>query len=244
LPGAQQQLCDAVFAKAGARPVITILFSGRPLIVPALLEKSAALLAAWFPGSEAGHALADLITGKVSPSGRTPVSWPRATGQIPVFFGERNGGRPFNPADHYTSKYLDSENTPLFVFGHGLSYGRFAFSNLRLSANTLAEGGTLTVSVDVVNDGARAAEETVFLFAHDKVASVTRPLLELKGFAKIALEPGVRGSVTLELKGTDLCFPGPDLAPLFEPGDVEILLGPCADRTRLLATTIRLVADT
>ena len=154
------------------------------------------------------------------------MSWPRATGQIPVFFGERNGGRPFNPADHYTSKYLDSENTPLFVFGHGLGYGRFAFSNLRLSGATLAQSGTLAVSVDVVNDGARAAEETVFLFSHDKVASVTRPLLELKGFAKIALEPGVRGSVTLKLKGTDLRFPGPDMTPLFEPGDVEILLGP------------------
>ena len=243
LPGQQQRLCDAIFEKAGGRPVITILFSGRPLIVPALVEKSAALLAAWFPGSEAGNAIADLITGKVSPSGRTPVSWPRATGQIPVFFGERNGGRPINPADHYTSKYLDSENSPLFVFGDGLGYGRFAFSNLKLSATTLARSGTLAASVDVANEGGHTAEETVFLFCHDRLASVTRPLLELKGFAKITLAAGARGTVTLALKGTDLCFPGADLAPLFEPGEVEIFLGPAADRTRLVGATIRLVAD-
>ena len=243
LPGLQQALCDAVFAAAGTRPVITLLFSGRPLIVPALAEKSAALLAAWFPGSEAGNAIADLITGKVSPSGRTPISWPRATGQIPVFFGERNGGRPFNAADHYTSKYLDSENTPLFVFGHGLSYGRFVFSNLRLSAATLTEKGAVTVQVDVANDGAQAAEETIFLFTHDKVAQVTRPLLELKGFGKIALEPGARGTASLTLRGTDLRFPGPRLTPWFEPGEVEICVGTAADRTQLLTATITLVAQ-
>jgi beta-glucosidase len=243
LPGRQQELCDAVFAKAGTRPVITILFSGRPLIVPALAEKSAALLAAWFAGSEAGTALADLITGACSPSGRTPVSWPRATGQIPVFFGERNGGRPFNPADHYTSKYLDCENTPLFPFGHGLSYGDFAFSNLKLSAETLTQSGTLTAQIDVTNQGARAAEETVFLFSHDVVACVTRPLLELKAFAKIALAPGARGTVTLALKGTDLRFPGPDMAPLFEPGEVEILAGPSADRARLLTAKLQLIGN-
>ena len=243
LPGLQQALCDAVFAAAGTQPVITILFSGRPLIVPELAQKSAALLAAWFPGSEAGNAIADLITGKVSPSGRTPISWPRATGQIPLFFGERGGGRPFNAADHYTSKYLDSENTPLFVFGHGLSYGRFVFSNLRLSAATLTEKGAVTVQVDVANDGAQAAEETIFLFTHDKVAQVTRPLLELKGFGKIALEPGARSTVSLTLRGTDLRFPGPRLAPLFEPGAVEICVGPAADRARLLTATIALVAQ-
>jgi beta-glucosidase len=243
LPGRQQQLCDAVFAKAGGKPVITVLFSGRPLIVPELAEKSTALLAAWFGGSEAGNALADILTGKISPSGRLPVSWPRATGQIPIFFGERNGGRPINPADHYTSKYLDSENTPQFVFGHGLTYGRFAFSNLKLSANNLTESGTLTVSIDVTNDGALAAEETVFLFSHDRIACVTRPLLELKAFGKIALVPGARGTLSLTLRGTDLRFPGTDLTPVFEPGEVEILVGPAADRERLLAATIRLTAD-
>ncbi len=240
LPRAQEQLCGAVFAEAGSTPIVTILFSGRPLVVPELKEKSAGLLAAWFPGSEAGHALADLLTGARSPSGRTPVSWPRAVGQIPVFFGERNGGRPFNAKDHYTSKYLDVENTPLFAFGHGLSYGRFVYSNLKVSAAALAEDGDLDVSVELKNGGAAAAEETVFLFVHDKVASVTRPLLELKAFTKIKLEPGARGSVRFTLKGPALRFPGAEMKPVFEPGEVEILVGPSAEREGLLSATIRL----
>ena len=241
LPGAQQALCDAVFARAGRTKVVAVLFSGRPLIAPALMEKSAALLAAWFPGSEAGHALADLLTGKRSPSARTPVSWPRAVGQIPVFFGARNGGRPFNAKDYYTSKYLDEENPPLFAFGHGLSYGRFVYSNLRLSTDTLAETGAVEVSVDLKNGGKQKAEETVFLFVHDKVASVTRPLLELKGFTKIELEAGARGTVRLTLKGADLRFPGPDLKPVFEAGEIEILMGPTAERESLLMAPLRLV---
>jgi beta-glucosidase len=240
LPLIQQRLCEAVFAKAGRTPVVTVLFSGRPLVVPELAEKSAALLAAWFPGSEAGHGLADLLTGRRSPSGRTPVSWPRAIGQIPIFFGERNGGRPFNAKDHYTSKYLDVENTPLFAFGHGLSYGRFVYSNLKLSGATLVEDGALDISVDLKNGGRSAAEETVFLYVHDKNASVTRPLLELKGFAKIVLEPGARGTVHFSLKGTALRFPGAEMKPAFEPGDVEILVGPSAEREGLLSATIRL----
>ena len=192
LPGVQDALCDAVFACAKA-PVITILFSGRPLTVPKLAGKSAALLAAWFPGSEAGHGLADLLFGKISPSAKTPVSWPGAVGQVPVFYGERNGGRPYNPGDHYTSHYMDVPNAPLFGFGHGLSYGRFVYSGLSLSATTLKESGVLTVSIVVRNEGRHAAEETVFLFIHDKLASLTRPLLELKGFEKILLEPGAEG---------------------------------------------------
>ncbi|HEX4176937.1 MAG TPA: glycoside hydrolase family 3 N-terminal domain-containing protein, partial [Rhizomicrobium sp.] len=156
LPGLQQQLADAVFARAQGKPVIVLLFSGRPLVIPDLAARADALLAAWFPGSEAGNAIADVLTGKTSPSGKTPVSWPRAVGQIPIFFGQRPGGRPFNPADHYTSHYSDVDNTPQFPFGHGLSYGAFEIANLRLTA----EGAT----VDVVNSGTVEAEETFFLF--------------------------------------------------------------------------------
>ncbi|HEX2760321.1 MAG TPA: glycoside hydrolase family 3 N-terminal domain-containing protein, partial [Rhizomicrobium sp.] len=239
LPGMQDALCEAVFAHG--RPVISILFSGRPLVVPRLAEKSSALMAAWFPGSEAGHGLADLLTGKTSPSARTPVSWPGAIGQIPVFYGERNGGRPFSAAFHYTSKYRDVPNAPMFVFGHGLSYGRFIYSEPGLSAPTLKENETLTVRVLLRNDGARAAEEKVFLFIHDRVASVTRPLLELKGFEKIALASGESGTVEFTLRGSDFRFPGPDLKPVFEPGEVEILVGPAADRARLLSAPVQLI---
>jgi beta-glucosidase len=212
LPGRQQDLADAVFEKAAGKPVIVVLFSGRPLAVPKLVSRAHAVLAAWFPGCEAGHAIADVLTGKVSPGGRTAVSWPRAVGQVPIFFGERPGGRPFNPNDHFTSHYSDVENTPLFPFGHGLTYGDFELSNLRA-----LPGDPLTVKVDVANRGAHAAEETVFLFLNQKKPGVTRPLLELKGFGKIALRPSEQGTVTLTLPrpaGRTELFAGPNAASL------------------------------
>jgi len=218
-----------------------VLFSGRPLVVPWLFEKADAVLAAWFLGSEAGNAIADVLTGRVSPDGRTPMAWPRAVGQIPVFFGQRPSGRPANPQDHYTSKYLDVPNEPFFPFGHGLTYGRFVLSNLRVTPDHVLESDTIEVRIDVTNEGTRAAQETVFLFTHDKLASVTRPALELKGFGKIALEPGASGTVTLQLPATQLWFLGLNLKPVFEPGEVEILVGPCADRTRLLQASVQLV---
>ena len=240
LPGKQAALVDAVLARAGAKKVIAILFSGRPLVVPDLAARADAVLAAWAPGCEAGNALADLLTGRVSPSGRTPVSWPRAVGQIPVFFGERPTGRPANPADHYTSKYLDVPNTPLFPFGHGLTYGDFAYTGLLATPDKAAEADSFTVSVTLTNRGPRAAGETVFLFARDKVASVSRPM-ELKGFSRVTLEPGESGTVIFNLAAQNLRFPGLDLEPLFEPGEIEILVGPSADRARLLSATVRLV---
>jgi beta-glucosidase len=242
LPGKQRQFAEAVFAQSRAmhKPVIVVLFSGRPLIVPWLFDQANAVLAAWFLGSEAGHAIGDVVTGRVSPSGRTPVSWARAAGQIPIFFGERPTGRPADPQDHYTSKYLDAPNEPQFPFGFGLTYGRFALSNLRVTPEGVEDIDTMQIRVDVRNEGTREAQETVFLFTHDKVASVARPLLELKGYAKITLRPGEAGTVALSLPATELRFLGLDLEPVFEPGEVEILVGPCADRSRLLATTIHL----
>jgi len=242
LPGQQRRFAEAVFERAHSanKPVIVVLFSGRPLVVPWLIERADAVLAAWFLGSEAGNAVADVVMGRVSPSGRTPVTWARAAGQIPIFFGERPSGRPANPKDHYTSKYLDVANEPLFPFGHGLTYGRFTLSNLRVTPADAEDIDTMRIRVDVRNEGPRAAQETVFLFTHDKVASVSRPLLELKGFAKINLRPGESGMVTLSLRAADLRFLGLDLTPVFEPGEVEILVGPCADRSRLLAATVRL----
>jgi beta-glucosidase len=244
LPGIQRRLAEAVFDRAqrAGVPVIVILFSGRPLVIPWLIERADAVLAAWFLGSEAGNAIADVLTGRVSPSGRTPVSWPRAAGQVPIFFSERPSGRPFDRNDRFTSKYLDVANDPLFPFGFGLTYGRFELSNLRLSAGTIGIGDTLTIQVNLINRGSREAQETVFLFAHDKVASVSRPKLELKGFGKIALSPGETGTVSFSLAATELRFLGLDLELVFEPGEVEILVGPCADRSQLLAATIQLVA--
>ena len=242
LPGRQRAFATAAIQRAHARNlrVIVILFSGRPLVIPWLADDADALLAAWFPGTEAGNAIADVITGLVSPSGRTAVSWPRAVGQIPVFFGERPTGRPENPQDHFTSKYLDLPNSPLFPFGHGLSYGRFIYERIDASPTSVGETDHIEVHVQVRNDGRRAAEETVFLFVHDRIASVARPALELRGFAKIVLRAGETGTVRLTIPAVDLRFLGAALQPVFEPGEVELLAGPCADRARLLATTIRM----
>ena len=243
LPGRQRELAEAVLARARGThtPVIAVVFSGRPLVLDWLAQDAQALLAAWFLGSEAGHAIADVVAGRVSPGGRTPVSWPRAAGQVPIFFGQRPGGRPFNSADRFTSKYLDVANEPLFPFGHGLTYGRFELTDLRLSSGNLGPNDSIEVSVAVKNHGLRAAEETVFLFVHDKVASVARPVLELKGFAKIALAPGESGRVAMSLTGAALHFLGLELQPVFETGDIEVLVGPCADRTQLLMAPLRLV---
>jgi beta-glucosidase len=242
LPGRQYELANGVFYRARAlgKKVVVVLFSGRPLIVPWLLDGADAVLAAWFPGSEAGNAVADVLTGRVSPSGRTPVTWPRSLGQVPLFYAQRPGGRPFDPADHYTSKYLDSSNDPLVPFGFGLTYGRFTLSNLTVSPREVTTSDTLAIGVDVKNEGESTAEETVFLFVHDKVASVARPLLELKGVGKVTLRPGESGRVSLSLPADELRFLGLDLQPVFEPGEVEILLGPCADRSRLLLQTVML----
>jgi len=242
LPGEQRALADAVLERAATNdiPVVAMLFCGRPLIVPWLAEKADALVVAWFPGTEAGHAIADVLTGRLSPSGRTPITWPRALGQTPLFYGQRNSGRPENPQDRFTSKYLDSANSPLFPFGFGLTYGRFAYTNLRVSAASATVEDTIEVAVDVTNTGAREAEETIFMFVRDRVASVARPLLELKGVTKIALKPGETGTARLQLAAADLRFLGLDLKPVFEPGEVEILVGPHADPARLTTARVML----
>jgi beta-glucosidase len=244
LPGEQRALAEAVLDRAQADeiPVVVVLFCGRPLIVPSLVERADALLVAWFPGTEAGNAIADVLTGRVSPSGRTPITWPRAIGQIPLFYSQRNSGRPDNPQDHFTSKYLDSPNSALFPFGFGLTYGRFSYSNLRLSADNATDGDSIEVTVDVANEGSRAAEETVFLFIRDRVASVARPTLELKAVTKIALQPGATGTARLQLPAAELRFFGVDLAPVFEPGEIEVFVGPHADPAQLMSTRLMLRA--
>ena len=243
LPGRQRELAEAVMARARDMhvPVTAVVFSGRPLVIDWLAEQAQAVLAAWFLGSEAGYALADILSGRVSPSGRTPVTWPRAAGQVPIFFGERPSGRPFNAQDRFTTKYIDVANEPLFPFGFGLTYGRFVWNNLRLSSDTLGPNDRLSVSVDIKNHGLHAAEETVFLFVHYKVSSVSQPVLNLKGFGKIHLRPGEGGTVHLPLEGAELRILGLDLQPVFEAGEIEVLVGPCADRSQLHGAALRLV---
>jgi beta-glucosidase len=244
LPGQQSTLAQAVIEHARARGIATVavLFSGRPLMISWLAANADAVLAAWFLGNESGNAIADVLLGRVSPSGRTPISWPRAVGQVPVFFAQRPAGRPADPKDHFTSKYLDLPNDPLYPFGHGLTYGRCRLTNLSVTPAFVTQQDVITVQVEVVNEGRRAADETVFLFARDKLASVARPLLELKGFGRIALQPGETGMVRITLPALDLKFLDLELRPTFEPGEVELLVGPCADRSQLLVAPIQLCA--
>lgn len=241
LPIAQCELAQAVIALG--KPVIVLLFSGRPLILPHwLIEGADALLAAWFPGSEAGCAIGDVLSGRFNPSGRLCISWPVDVGQIPIFFAERPPGRPPAPDIRYSSKYLDIPVEPLFGFGHGLSYGEFRLEGLRVDRSVIRAGESLNAEVEVANLGAVAGEETIFLFIHDPVASLSRPLLELKGFRKIALAPGERGTVRFRLDAEALGFVGPDLATRLEPGVFELYVGRSVAKDALLSAHIELLA--
>ncbi len=237
LPGVQSALAEAIFELG--KPVVALISSGRPLMIAAIAEKAQAIVATWFLGAEAGNAIADVLTGKFNPTGRLPVTWPRDAGQVPIFFAARPSGRPANPDDYYTSKYLDMPVEPLFFFGHGLSYSRFALTNLRVNKADFKRSDELTIEVDVLNEGPAAGEATVFLFARDMVASVARPVLELKGVGKIALAPGEGGTVCFRLAAAALAFPGNDLKPVLEPGEFLLLAGQSADPRELLSIQVR-----
>ena len=216
---AAEEAAAAVLATA--RPVVVLLFSGRPLAMPQVFEKAAAVVACWFPGSEAGHAVAGLLTGASPPSASLAVTWPRHVGQVPIAYSVRSGGRPENRADKYTSKYLDLPSSPQFAFGHGLAYTSFALADPLVTA----AAGRVVVETAVANTGPRPGTATVFLFARDLVASIARPLLELRRFRKVALGPGESQPQRFELDRSDFAFPSLDLRPVVEPGEIELHLG-------------------
>jgi beta-glucosidase len=180
-----------------------------------------------------------VLTGRFNPVGRLPVTWPRSVGQIPIFYAARPTGRPFDPIDPYTSKYLDCSVEPQFYFGHGLSYSRFALSNLAALQQHVGFDDVIRLSVEVVNEGSMEGEATVFLFARDVVASVARPVLELKRFAKIALGAGERDVLDFAFPAAELSFPGPDFRACFEPGAFEFSVGFSADPKELTAISLQ-----
>lgn len=241
LPGTQNALAEAIFALG--KPVIVLISSGRPLMIGALAEKARALVATWFLGIEAGNAIARVLTGQINPTGRLPVTWPRDVGQVPIYFSERPSGRPAKPDDPYTSKYLDMPVEPLFPFGHGLSYSRFIIETMRADRMEFKRGDHLTIEANVFNDGPVAGQATVFLFSRDKVASVARPVLELKGAGRIDLAAKTRGSISFKLAAEELAFPGHDLKPVFEPGEFILSVGQSADPHGLLGITVRALPD-
>ena len=239
LPGCQRALAEA--ALDVGKPVIVLLTSGRPLALPWLFERADAVLATWFLGGEAGHAIADVLTGSFNPSGKLPVTWPRHGGQVPIFYAQRPSGRPARVGERLSSSYLDVPATPQFPFGHGLSYGSFTLRDLRCDPRAVKAGEAIEVSVAVHNDSAIAGEATLFLFIRDPVASIARPVLELKGVRRIALGPGARGNLTWQLPVSALTFLDTDLHPVLEPGRFEIHVGQSADPRGFLSSSIELM---
>lgn len=238
LPGRQRELAQAVL-NAGP-PVVMVLSAGRPLMIADLVEQVAAVVASWQLGDRAGDAIADLLLGRINPSGRLAITWPREIGQIPIHYAQRSTGRPPQSTDPFTSKYLDAPNDPLFYFGHGLSFASVSLKNLRAMRDEFDEGATVRIEVDVSNDGKVATEETIFLFLHDIVASVTRPMMELKEWTKVALEPGETRIVSFLLDRNHFTFLDRRLSPVVEPGDFDVMVGVNADSRAALRTRIRL----
>ena len=218
LPGHQQQLLEAVAATG--KPLVLVVMSGRPLAITWAAEHVPAILWTWFPGTEGGRAVADILFGDVNPSAKLPVTIPRSVGQVPIYYNALPTGRPAKADDRYTSKYIDSPNEPLYPFGHGLSYTKFEYSDLRVS---VAE--RITISATVRNSGSRAGDEIVQLYVNDPVASTSRPIRELKGFQRVTLAPGESKRVELTLTKDALRFWGRS-GWTFEPGVFRVWIGP------------------
>ena len=230
LPGRQDDLVKAMVATG--KPVIGILFSGRPLAIPELANAVRALLLAWHGGTRAAQAVCGVLFGQTNPGGKLTASFPRSEGQIPVYYAHKRTGRPidstgviqFNEA--HRSSYLDESNAPLFCFGYGLSYTQFTYSDLQLSSSKIDQKGSLTISATIENSGKFAGEEVVQLYVRDMVGVVTRPVKELKGFQKVKLQPGEKRQVAFELSAADLAFLDVELHHIIEPGEYQAWIGP------------------
>lgn len=223
LPGRQEELLQTIHATGV--PVVLVLMNGRSLSIAWAAEHVPAILETWFLGVQAGNAIADVLFGDVNPGGKLPVSFPRTVGQVPIYYNHKNTGRPAT-AEKYTSKYLDVSVTPLYPFGYGLSYTRFKFAHLRLSANRMRRAGELRVSVEVENVGERGGDEVVQLYVRDLVGSRTRPVKELKGFQRITLRPGEKQRVEFTLAARALGFYNLANEYVIEPGAFKLWVGP------------------
>ncbi len=227
IPSAQKELLRALL-KTG-KPVVLVLFNGRPLVLNEENEMVSSMLDVWFPGSEAGLAIADVLFGDVNPSGKLTTSFPRSVGQIPIYYSAKNTGRPLGNTEgtfeKFRSNYLDERNDPLFPFGFGLSYTQFTYSQTEISAQKMHKNESITVTVEVTNVGKYAGNEVVQLYIRDLVGSCTRPLKELKGFQKIYLNPGEKRRVQFTINEDDLKFYNADLVWTAEPGVFHVFVG-------------------
>ncbi|XEG74258.1 beta-glucosidase BglX [Pseudomonas sp. abacavir_1] len=213
--------------KATGKPLVLVLMNGRPLDLRWETENADAVLETWFSGTEGGNAIADVLFGDYNPSGKLPMTFPRSVGQIPIYYNHLNTGRPFDHEhpNKYTSRYFDSQNGPLYPFGYGLSYTRFSVSDVQMSSPKLHKGDTLKAWVTVKNTGKRAGETVVQLYLRDEVASISRPVKELKGFRKVMLQPGESKVVEFPIREEDLRFYDSNLRYASEPGEFKVMIG-------------------
>jgi beta-glucosidase len=226
IPDVQQDLIKALL-KTG-KPVVLVLFTGRPLTLNWENEHVPAILNTWFGGTEAGDAIADVLFGDVNPSGKLTATFPQNVGQIPLYYNHKNTGRPLGEGawfQKFRSNYLDVSNEPLYPFGYGLSYTKFTYSDIALSTNTPKGNQTITASVTLTNTGDKVGKEVVQLYIRDVVGTITRPLKELKGFEKVELKPGESKTITFHISPSDLKFYNYDLKYDWEPGEFHIMIG-------------------
>lgn len=236
LPGVQPELARRIHATG--KPIVAVLMNGRPLSVGWLDEHVPAILEAWYLGVQMGPAVADVLFGDYNPGGKLPATFPRTVGQVPLYYNHKKTGRPPDEENRYTSKYIDVHWTPLYPFGHGLSYTTFEYGEPRLGAATIGPDGSMDVEVTVTNTGDRAGDEVVQLYIRDDVASVTRPVMELKGFQKVRLAPGESEVVRFRLEPDDLAFHDVEMRRAVEPGTFTVLVGGSSAETREAQFTV------
>jgi beta-glucosidase len=230
LPGRQRTLAGAVLDTG--TPTAAVLLNGRPLAIPDLAENAPAILEAWYPGTEAGTAVADLLFGDAVPSGKLPVTIPRNVGQVPIYYNHASTGRPPKADTDYTSTYLNTPWTPLYPFGHGLSYTSFRYGPPRVSTDSLVMGDTVTVTVELTNTGDRTGTEVVQLYVEDPVAEVARPVRELRAFERVTLDPGASQTVRFAITMDDLAFVGRDGRRRVDPGRFHVHVGTSSAETQ------------
>ena len=239
IPDAQKELLEKL--EATGKPIVLVLCTGRPLTLAWEQEHLDAILNIWFPGTEAGLAVSDVLFGDAEPGGRLTMTFPRSLGQVPIRYHHRKTGRPPHPDGSiaaYVTGYIDETHLPLYPFGYGLSYTTFGYGKVLLDKQTIHEGETLTARVEVTNTGTRGGNEVVQLYIGDRVGSVTRPVKELKGFEKIHLEPGERRTVSFTITPELLKFYDNRLEYILEPGEFEVMIGPDSHRTKSAVFTL------
>jgi beta-glucosidase len=240
LPGLQQQLIDKIRAAAPNTPLVVVLFNGRPLTLSKVAASSPAILEAWFPGTEAGNAVADVLFGKVNPGGKLPASFPRVLGQVPIYYNHEPTGRPCDVNSKYNSRYRDlAACDALYPFGFGLSYTKFTVDNLRLSTHSVSRNGTVSVSMDVTNTGDRAGDDVAQVYINDPVASISQPVRRLRGFQRVTLDPGQKQTVTFNLDKSDFGFYDNRGKFVVEPGTIDVYGGDSSTATMKQSFSVR-----